>query len=80
MVVMPTVGPVYMAEVVFSFVIPFVLVTHLVCPSWHLGAPLRGPWVSPWSKPHASTDIKKKKKTEVCDSGKRQQEERIELG
>ena len=46
----------------FSFVISFVLVTHLVCPSWHLGAPLRGPWVLPWSKPYGSTDIKKKKK------------------
>ena len=51
----------------FSFVISFVLVTHLVYPSWHLGAPLRGPWVSPWSKPHTSTDIKKKKKIKTQD-------------
>ena len=52
----------------FSFVISFVSVTHLVCPSWHLGAPLRGPWVSPWSKPYASTEIKKKKKKNPVQS------------
>ena len=82
MVVMPTVGPVYMVEVVF-FCCFFCFSHSLSMPilaSWSLGASLafsgyRGApiaaWVSPWSKPHASTDIKNKKKNKKDRSGRR---------
>ena len=73
MVVMPTDGPVYLVDVVFfsyflcfghSFCMP-ILATWLLGASLafsgYRGAPIAA-WVSPWSKPYASTDIKKKKK------------------
>ena len=72
-VVMPTEGPVYMVEVVFfccffcfchSFYM-LILASRLLGASLafsgYMGAPIAA-WVSPWSKPYASTDIKKKKK------------------
>ena len=73
MVVMPTEGPVYMVEVVFfccffcfyhSFCMPILasrLLGASLAFSGYMGAPIAA-WVSPWSKPYASTDIKKKKK------------------
>ena len=73
MVVMPTEGPVYIVEVVFfccifcschSFCMPILasrLMGAWLAFSGYRGAPIAA-WVSPWSKPYASTDIKKKKK------------------
>ena len=72
-VVMPTEGPVYMVEVVFfccficfchSFCMPILASRFLgasLAFSSDRGAPIAA-WVSPWSKPYASTDLKKKKK------------------
>ena len=75
-VVMPTEGPVYMVEVVFfccffcfchSFCMPILasrLLGASLAFSGYRGA-LIAAWVSPWSKPYASTDIKKKKKQKI---------------
>ena len=73
MVVMPTDGPVYLVDVVFfcyflcfshSFCMP-ILASRLLGASLAFfgcrGAPIAA-WVSPWSKPYVSTDIKNKKK------------------
>ena len=77
MVVMPTDGPVHMVEVVFlcyffcfshSFCMPILaskLLGASLAFSGYRGAPIAA-WVSPWSKPYASTDIKKKKKKKRC--------------
>ena len=73
MVVMPMEGPVYMVDVVFfcclfcfcySFCMPILasrLLGAWLAFSGYRGAPIVA-WVSPWSKPYASTDLKKKKK------------------
>ena len=73
MVVMPTDSPVYMVDVLFfccffcfchSFCIPILasrLLGASLASSGYRGAPIAA-WVSPWCKPYASTDIKKKKK------------------
>ena len=73
MVVMRTEGPVYMVEVVFfcyffcfchSFCMP-ILASRLLGASLafssYRGAQIAA-WVSPWSEPYTSTNIKKKKK------------------
>ena len=75
-VVMLTDGPVYMVEVVFfsyffcfcdSFCPPIQasrLLGALLAFSSYRGAPIAA-WVSPWSKPYASTELKKKKKKKL---------------
>ena len=73
-VVMPTEGPVYMVDVVFfycffcfchSFCMPILasrLLGASLAFSGYRGTPIAA-WVSLWSKPYASTDLKKKKNT-----------------